>query len=422
MAAYRNCPKQRVAGPPKTVSFGALGVAAFMAFFLTADRQSAAEQVGDKITYGGTPKTEGAPAFETGTLGWNPILGKTFKEILLGIEDLKPLRLRGATSKRIYATIAPSVVLIASKGITGSGVVVGDNKIVTNAHVVAEDQSVGVIFKSEDVQIAKENPFVFVARVVTADRKTDLALLELPPGAPRRPAVKMGRFEVLAVGDDVHAIGHPVGYNWTYTQGIVSQIRPNHSWNSSGKDHFADVIQTQTPINPGNSGGPLLNDAGELIGINSFVKAGSPGINFAVASSTIHDFLSAKGVAKKAPPLSKAPGCASRNVFTGRTEEDDGWIAVSDQDCNGRPDFSHFVPDDEDKPIIVQMDTFDRGAVDAFIYDVNRDGRWDISYYDVDGDGKLDLTGSHEDGRIVPSSLEAYKPDDLKTSDGSKPK
>lgn len=417
MAALANIVRRCV---PGAAGFGALGVAAVMAFLPAADRQPAAAEIGGEIPSGGTPRTDGAPAFETGTLEWNPDQGKIFKRILRGIGALKPLRLRGTASRKIYAETAPSVVLIAAKEGTGSGVVVGPGRILTNAHVVGKERTLGVVFKPDEAETVDGSDFVHVAKVVGIDRKTDLALLELPDGAPSRPAVKLGRFSDVRVGDDVHAIGHPVGYNWTYTQGIVSQLRPNHTWRSDGAERFADVIQTQTPINPGNSGGPLLNDAGELIGVNSFNTRSAPGINFAVAATTIHEFLAVRGAAALDAPLLKKPACAGRSVFTGRTEEDDGWMAVSDQDCNGRPDFVHVVPDDKDAPIAIRMDTFDRGLIDAVIYDVDRDGRWDVSFFDIDGDGKLDLTGRHEDGKVTPSSLAEYKPEEETASDGAK--
>src|SRR5262249_1939909 len=90
----------------------------------------------------------------------------------------------------------------------------------------------------------------------------------------------------------VAAIGHPEGQSWTYTKGIVSQIRPDFAWSTGqGESHRATVIQTQTPINPGNSGGPLLSDDGRIVGINSFRATEGEGLNFAVSAKDISAFL-----------------------------------------------------------------------------------------------------------------------------------
>ncbi len=94
------------------------------------------------------------------------------------------------------------------------------------------------------------------------------------------------------MGADVHAIGHPQGEAWTYTAGVVSQIRLGYKWLYSDRlRHTADVIQTQTPISGGNSGGPLLSEGGTLIGVNSFADESGQNINFAVGIKDINTFL-----------------------------------------------------------------------------------------------------------------------------------
>ena len=110
----------------------------------------------------------------------------------------------------------------------------------------------------------------------------------------------------MQVGADVHAIGHPAGEAWTYTKGIVSQIRPGYEWQPKASvKHVADVIQTQTPINPGNSGGPLISDDGRLIGVNSFKKDGEA-LNFAVSIGEVEKFLKAADGGAFEPKLASA--------------------------------------------------------------------------------------------------------------------
>ena len=78
--------------------------------------------------------------------------------------------------------------------------------------------------------------------------------------------VSLGNFNDVSIGETVFAIGHPDDLIWSFSSGMVSQLRPNYKWRYKNSHHFADVIQTQTPINPGNSGGPLFNKNKKLVG------------------------------------------------------------------------------------------------------------------------------------------------------------
>ena len=110
------------------------------------------------------------------------------------------------------------------------------------------DQSFQLMPKNS-TDLKKE--LAFRASVEKIDQLTDLALLKIK-NPPRNLAhLDLGDVSTLAVGQDVHAIGHPNKEYWTLTKGIISQVRDNYAWDI----HRARVIQTQTPINPGNSGG-----------------------------------------------------------------------------------------------------------------------------------------------------------------------
>ena len=106
------------------------------------------------------------------------------------------------------------------------------------------------------------------------------------------PAVNLAKQSNITIGQKVHAIGHPAGLYWSYTDGIISQIRLQHKWSYS-EDWLlqADVIQTQVPINPGNSGGPLLDNNHNLVGINSMGYDEFDNLNFAVSISSVKEFL-----------------------------------------------------------------------------------------------------------------------------------
>ena len=179
---------------------------------------------------------------------------------------------RGAKEVSAYRKAAPAVVFVISKNKAfGSGVVI-DKKgsIITNWHVVKDLPNVVVVFKPKNsAELKKE--LAFTAQVTGIDKKRDLALLKINTPPKNLSYMKLGNSSSLAVGQDVHAIGHPKGEIWTYSKGFVSQIRSNYEWTSKeGATHRATVVQTQTPISPGNSGGPLFDDKGNLIGINSF--------------------------------------------------------------------------------------------------------------------------------------------------------
>src|SRR5262249_45680196 len=137
--------------------------------------------------------------------------------------------------------------------------------------------------------------------------------------------LEVAKMDSVAIGSDVHAIGHPTGESWTYTKGVVSQIRRDYSWKAEdGVEHKADLIQTQTPINPGNSGGPLLNDLGQIVGVNSFKSTDSEGLNFAVAASEVQRFLATDKNRFASKPRKEATACEVKVISESRTVKPPG--------------------------------------------------------------------------------------------------
>ena len=201
---------------------------------------------------------------------------------------------RGIGGVTVYKMAAPAVALIVTNEGTGSGSILDEEgHILTNWHVVNGYDRVAVFFKPEK-GIELEEKLLYSAKVIKVDQVTDLALLKIENPPINLPTLKLGNIDNLEVGQDVHAIGHPGENFWTYTKGIVSQIRPNYEWAyDTMTKHTSKVIQTQTPINPGSSGSPLLNDNFEVIGINSFIREGE-GLNFAVSVDVIKEFLERK--------------------------------------------------------------------------------------------------------------------------------
>ena len=180
----------------------------------------------------------------------------------------------------LYERVSPSVVSIQVtkinkakpqrrfETVVGSGVVIErDGHVLTNAHVVDGAASLSITLDS-----GTRTP----ARVLGMDTVTDLALLRIETPSPL-PAARLGDSSALHVGDEVVAIGNPMGLEQTMTRGIVSglnRILPGLA--------EQPMIQTDAPINPGNSGGPLVDRCGSVVGINTFISEEANSIGFAL--------------------------------------------------------------------------------------------------------------------------------------------
>ncbi len=162
----------------------------------------------------------------------------------------------------------------------GTGVIIDkEGFILTNNHVVEQTDEI-------KVKLADEREFT--AKIVGRDPKTDLALIRIESDSPLTP-LPLGDSDKLEVGDWVVAIGNPFGLGNTVTAGIVSA-----KYRQIGAGSYDNFIQTDASINPGNSGGPLLNTAGEVIGINTAIfsrSGGSVGIGFAIPINMAKDLL-----------------------------------------------------------------------------------------------------------------------------------
>ena len=194
--------------------------------------------------------------------------------------------------KTVASEVSGSVVSIQaalSNGTAkGSGAIVSaKGYIVTNNHVISGAQQ---------IQVTLSNGQMYTAQVVGTDTTTDLAVIKLDNPPSGLKAVEFADSDKLAVGEDVMAIGNPLGYDDTATTGIVSALnRPVTVTDDSGSDIVTNAVQIDAAINPGNSGGPTFNAAGQVIGINSSIastatssdSAGSIGIGFAIPSNLV---------------------------------------------------------------------------------------------------------------------------------------
>ena len=321
---------------------------------------------------------------------------------------------RSAKDAQIYRTISPSVVLVATKEGFGSGSLVDTaGNVLTNWHVVKGYEYVAIVFKPTVEGKEPTRDEIKLGRVVKFDEVADLALVkasEIPTG---RTPVRLGDSSEIAVGMDVHAIGHPTGEAWTYTTGVISQYRQAYEWQAKGDPikHRADIIQTQTPINPGNSGGPLLSDLSSLIGVNSF-KAGGEGLNFAVSVDEVRKFIARPGNRiEQTPKATKSKvGCKPKELSKFRNKKDDATIVAFDMFCSGQDqDTGELVtPDDKSQAVFLRVDRNGDGRPDIIFFDLKRSGRWDLSFWDDNFTGKWTLVGYHDDGSLKPTRFESY--------------
>ena len=193
----------------------------------------------------------------------------------------------------ISKQVSESVVSIQVQ--TKSGVGAGSGAVFdTQGHVVTNNH---VVDGAQEIHVTLSNGQMYTAKVVGTDTTADLAILSLDQAPSDLKPVKFADSEKLAVGENVMAIGNPLGYENTATTGIVSALnRPVSVMDESNNNPIVtNAVQLDAAINPGNSGGPTFNAAGEVIGINSSIasmassksEAGSIGIGFAIPSNLV---------------------------------------------------------------------------------------------------------------------------------------
>ena len=187
-------------------------------------------------------------------------------------------KLVSASEKSIGSVVTISSVnntsLSNSKDEIGSGVIFSnDGYIVTNLHILS----------SQNISVKLDNGKKYMASIIGIDKNTDIAVLKISSNEELKP-INFANSDSLKIGDRVLAIGNPYGIGISVSNGIIS---------ATGRDYgnpYLQLVQTDAAINPGNSGGALINENGNLIGINSkiFSKTGAyQGIGFAIPSNLV---------------------------------------------------------------------------------------------------------------------------------------
>lgn len=165
-----------------------------------------------------------------------------------------------------------SVFVVYSGNSMGSGFAIGENCIITNAHVISNQY---------DVRIETYGGEIERAFIVSIDERIDIAVIGVSDAS--FTPLHVADLSTVNVGDDVYAIGAPNSLAFTLTKGVVSSKKRIVSRQK--------YIQTDAAINSGNSGGPLLNDAGEVIGVNSYKMSDSEGIGLAIPIDVVVSYL-----------------------------------------------------------------------------------------------------------------------------------
>ena len=215
------------------------------------------------------------------------------------VESLKEPASRGkpqaeaGTVQAVAEAVQPAVVsirlLTEDSAVSGSGSIISqDGYVLTNNHVVE-----GAADGRAEMTVTLQDGSIHPAKFVAGDSNTDVAVIKVE-GVSNMPTITIGNSDDLAVGQNVVAIGAPLGLEQTVTTGIVSALNRPVRAGEGGEATIIDAIQTDAAINPGNSGGPLVNMNGELIGMNSVIasttssgseEAGSIGLGFAIPAN-----------------------------------------------------------------------------------------------------------------------------------------
>jgi len=328
--------------------------------------------------------------------------------ILDEVHEINTMIFRSAGND-IFSNHSDSIVYIQTDIALGSGVVINDDgEIITNAHVIEDAQEIFVIFKPKsgnNVQVSA----IHESSLIKKDIGRDLALIK-PLYPPTNINIidisKSMSFENDYVATTAHCIGHPDGYAWTYTGGVISAYRKNFSWPSEdGLMRTANVVQIDCSINPGNSGGALISDDGELIGINTFKDPANDDINFAVAANEVLNFIESNEFAEPETIENIRKRIEGDPIFvSGKDFNNDGLYEIEswDFDKNGIIDTYVHYEDEDDKWEKIEKDENENNVIDSVIiankdgsishfFDVDEDGVNDYQWIDTDQDGQFEV-------------------------------
>jgi S1-C subfamily serine protease len=211
-----------------------------------------------------------------------------------------PVLTRGSSGITVFRTVSPAVVVVIvgsvkqdkfdPEGIGTGAIVDAHGYVLTNWHVINGYRE-AVIFLKPSHASELTDAQAHIATVVYQNPTIDLALLKIIDPPSNLPHITVGSIDQAQVAEDIHIIGHPHGNLWSYSTGVISQIRDDFTWKyEDGSQHMTKVLQLQTAINPGNSGGPVVDDSGRMLGLVAMIEEGQ-NLDYAIAADVIKNFL-----------------------------------------------------------------------------------------------------------------------------------
>ena len=294
-------------------------------------------------------------------------------------KNRKPKKKFKGTPGEIFDKYANSVVYIENQkdSGTGSGFVINHKglKIITNWHVVETAKDVTICLRTEDLNKVCDTEY-YTGKVVKRNKQKDLAMIEVKGLPTSIKPVVYGKYKDVKIGQTAFAIGHPGGHVWTFTNGMISQKRPEHTWNYKTSRHKAKTIQIQVPINPGNSGGPLFSKDQKLIGVNTFTSEGE-NLNFAIAVDDLIEFINEveqKDIDSK---------------YIKKKKKGNTWIQKK-SDKDKKSGISQIYPDAK------EVDLNENGIIDAWLLDEDKNGKYEKALIDLNEDGIIEMVALDE--------------------------
>ena len=301
------------------------------------------------------------------------------KDVVKKNKTRKPRTKFKGGPEEIFEKFANSVVYIENKKDrgSGSGFIINHNglKVITNWHVVETAKNVTICLKTENLNRVCDTDY-YTGKVIKRNKQKDLAMIEVKGLPTSLKPVVYGTYKSVKIGQTAFAIGHPDGLVWTFTNGMISQKRPDHRWRYKSSRHFANTIQIQVPINPGNSGGPLFNKDKELIGVNTFTSEGE-NLNFAIAVDDLIEFINE---VKQEDVESK---------YIQKKKKGNTWIQKK-SDTKKNSGLSKKYPNAK------EADLNENGVTDAWLLDENKDGNYEKVLMDLNEDGIIEAVAFDE--------------------------